>query len=166
MTDIADRRPGFDRAITWTGVGAMTALVALLLMLSAFGFEGSSPRADNVGEDGISAAIGVFGLILALVVALPTGWALARRGKPERRWMLRALPLIVGILWLGLAAIALYSGAAGHLVEGIWQRADHAVASPGLVLSIYTIGAIPIGLALLITCVVLVVIRAALILRR
>lgn len=144
----------------------MTALTAFLLMISAFGFEGSSPRADNVGEEGISAAIGVFGLILALVVALSTGWALARRAKPERRWMLRALPLIVGILWLGLAAIALYSGAAGHLIEGIWQHTDHAMTSPGLVLSIYTIGAIPIGLALLIACIVLAVIRAVLILRR
>lgn len=68
--------------------------------------------------------------------------------------------------WLGLAAIVLYSGAAAHLLEQIWQRTDHAVASPGLVMSIYTIGAIPIGLALLIAWAVLLVIRAALRLSR
>jgi hypothetical protein len=53
MTDAPEHAPEptrLDRAIIWTGVGAATALAALLMMFAFFGFAGSAPAADNVGE--------------------------------------------------------------------------------------------------------------------
>lgn len=109
MTDAPDRDPEpirLDQTITWVGVGAATALAALLMMFAFFGFAGSAPAADNVGEEGFASALGFVGLGLSLAVSLPTGWALARTSDGTRA-VLRALPTLMSIAWAILAAVLL-----------------------------------------------------------
>ncbi|MFE6994648.1 hypothetical protein ACFVAE_01680 [Microbacterium sp. NPDC057659] len=159
MTDIADHLTRLGQAIKWTGAGAATALAALLVMLGAWGLEGSTPRADNVGETGIALAMGIFGLVLSLVVSIPAGLILAR-GTERKEW-LRALPLLVSVAWLGLVVLLLYTGASSAIVEAAWRSSGIGALSPLFVFSVYTAGAIPIGVGLLIAWFVLVIVRAS-----
>ncbi|MGY1552419.1 hypothetical protein ACW5CM_11615 [Microbacterium sp. A588] len=164
MADSDDRMnmpSHLDRAIIWSGVGAATALAALLLMFGAFGFASSEPRADNVGEEGIGIMFGVVGWAFGLLVALLAGSVLARC-VDRRRWWLRLLPALVSVAWMLLAQAAMY----GQWFEGAvsaWPLIDGLPSGlslllwPFLVFSIYTLGAVPIGIALLIIWIVLII---------
>lgn len=155
-----DRSTRLDRAVSWTGAGAATALAALLMMFGAWGLEGSAPRADNVGETGISLAMGVISLMLSLGVSVSAGMVLGRRAARGRGW-LRALPVLVSVVWLAAAAILMFSGVAGVIVELGWRSSALAGMWSFFVLSVYTVGAIPIGLGLFAAWIVLIVIRAS-----
>lgn len=141
-----------ERAITWTGGGAATALSALLMMFAFFGFGSSSPNAGNVGEEGFGTAIGVVGLGLSLVVSLPTGWALARRGPEHLRAVLRAMPALISIAWAILASVLLPVGL--QLVFGL--RIGWIPLHQFVLYSVFSAGALPIGIGLLIAFFVLV----------
>lgn len=154
MTDAPDRAPEptrLDRAITGTGVGAASALAALLMMSAFFGFAGSAPAADNVGEEGIASALGFVGLGLSLAVSLPTGWVLARRYSVGLRTVLRALPILFSIAWAILAAVLLPVGL--QLVYGL--RIGWTLLHQFVLYSVFTAGALPIGIGLLVTFIVL-----------
>lgn len=153
MTDAPDHAPEptrLDRAITWAGVGAATALAALLMMFAFFGFAGSAPAADNVGEEGFASALGFVGLGLSLAVSLPTGWALARKSDGPRA-VLRALPTLMSIAWAILAAVLLPVGL--QLVYGL--RIGWTLLHQFALYSVFTAGALPIGICLLVAFVVL-----------
>lgn len=167
MTAATHRASGptrLDRAIAWTGAGAATALSALLVMFGAFGFDSSRPRADNVGEESIGVAFGVIGWTFGLSVAVIAGWMLARNAE-RGRWWLRALPVLMSIAWMLLATAAIY----GQWFEGVifsaWPlfSGPAAVLSPSLwslfVMSIYTFGAVPIGIVLFIGALALMILR-------
>ncbi|MBO9627562.1 MAG: hypothetical protein J7484_14475 [Microbacterium sp.] len=160
MTDSADPTDPttrLDRAITWTGVGAATALSSLFMMGSISGFEGATPRSDNIGEEGFSVALGVICGLVALVVALPAGWMLGRRGRKNTRLGLGAVPLLASVTWALLARAVLPIGL--QLVSGMWigWTALHQF----VLFSVFSAGALPIGIALLVTFFVLVAVRSA-----
>ncbi|MFE6733491.1 hypothetical protein [Microbacterium sp. NPDC057650] len=160
MTGNDDRPASLDRAITWTGVGAVTALAALLAMFSAWGFVSSSPRADNVGEEGFSVVIGVFCLLLAAAIALPAGWALGRGADAARRPVLRALPAIVSVAWVVLAIVLLNAGIANVLTSIVMLHLP--LPLPLLVtISVVTAGTVPVGIGLLAAFIILVSVRGS-----
>lgn len=168
MTDApnhASEPTRLDRAITWTGVGSATALAALLIMFGVWGFASSAPRADNVGEEGIGIVFGVFGWAAGIAVALVAGRALARRAH-NNRWTLRALPLLAGIAWMLLASAALYGRWFEGVVFGAFGAFDWLPTALSLMLwplfvqSVYSVGALPICLGLLVAFLVLVALRA------
>lgn len=160
MRDSTDPTAGptrVDRVITWTGVGAATALAALFLMGSFSGFESSAPRADNVGEEGIAVAIGVFCLLVALAVAIPAGRVLGRRGDANARLALRVLPLLASVAWAVLAQALLPIGL--QLVFGM--RIDWVPLHQFVLFSVFSAGALPIGMGLLVAFFVLVAVRSS-----
>jgi|GEM_PF-2607015 len=159
MSESADRptKPTrLDRAVTWTGVGAATGLAALFMMGSLAGFESSAPRADNVGEEGFAVAIGVFCLLIALAIALPAGWALGHRCNENARLALRALPVLAGVAWAVLARALLPVGL--QLVNGMWI--DWVPLHQFALFSIFSAGALPIAIGLLVAFFVLVAVRS------
>ncbi|HWU27973.1 MAG TPA: hypothetical protein VN041_02635 [Microbacterium sp.] len=168
MTDNAVRvhvPTRLDRAVTWTGVGAATACAALLMMYGAQSFAASEPNAENVGEEGIAAALGVFGWTSGLLIAVVAGWALAHRvgrNKP----LMRALPLIGGIAWVVLARAATYGQWFERTVSDAFGRFDSLPATlslqlwPLFVRSVYSVGALPIAVVLLVAFLVLGSVRA------
>ncbi|MGF2947656.1 hypothetical protein [Microbacterium alcoholitolerans] len=151
-----DEPTRLDRAITWTGVGAATALAALFMMGSFSGFESSAPRADNIGEEGIAVAIGVFCLLVALAVALPAGWRLGRSSNENARLALRALPLLISVAWVILARALLTLGL--QLVSGMWI--EWIALHQFVLFSVFSGGALPIGIGLLVTFFVLIAVRS------
>lgn len=114
----------------------MFAVVGFLLSISA---------ADNVGEEGAGVMVGAACLVVALAIALPTGWVLSR--KVGRSKWLRALASHGRLLLpFGVAALAAASlGALSQLVT----------------YSVLTAGSLPIGIVLLIAYLVLLVVCAA-----
>ncbi|WP_341578891.1 hypothetical protein [Microbacterium schleiferi] len=146
-------RSSLDRAITWTGAGAATAAAALAHMFAVVGFLLSIPAADNVGEEGAGVMIGAACLVVALAIALPTGWVLAR--KVGRSKWLRALPLAVSVAWTLLAGLLLPFGVAALAAARL------GALSQFVTYSVLTAGALPIGIVLLVTYLVLLVVRAA-----
>lgn len=153
-----------DRAITWTGVGAATALAASLMMYGAHMFAASEPNAANVGEEGFAVALGVVGWGAGLIVALVAGLMLARRAS-RLRWLLRALPLLMSLAWMLLARVALYSGWSSSVVEGAQPMMD-AMSSISsalwstIVRSVYDLGALPMSVVLLLVFLVLISVRS------
>lgn len=153
-----------DRAATWVGVGAATALAASMMMYGALMLALSEPSADNVGEGGIAAGLGVLGWGAGLIVALFAGWRLARRAE-RYRWWLRALPLTVCVVWMLLAQAALYSGWSSSVVEGAQPLMD-AMSSVSLALwpvfvqSVYGLCALPASVVLFLTFLVLISVRS------
>lgn len=152
-----DEPTRLDRAITWTGVGAATALASMFMVGSFSGFESSAPRADNIGEEGIAVAIGVFCLLLALAVALPAGWTLGRSSNENARLALRVLPLLISVAWAILARALLPLGL--QLVSGMWIEwtALHQV----VLFSVFSGGALPIGIGLLVAFLGLIGMRSS-----
>lgn len=158
MTDRADvdNMPGrLDRAVTWTGVGAATAVAALLLMYSLQRFASSEPRANNVGEEGVAVGLGVVSLLIALAVAFPAGWAFGSASFGARRALFRVLPLVVSVAWAFLTAALLPVGL--QLVSQMWIPwvGLHQFA----LFSVFSVGALPIGPGLLIAFLVLLAVR-------
>ena len=160
MTGNDHRSTRLDRAITGTGVGAATALAALLVMFGVWGLEGSAPRADNVGETGIALAMGFIGLATSLVASIPAGMILARRVDRGKGW-LRALPLLVSVAWLAPAAIMVFSGAGGAIVEAAWRSSAFDGMWTFFVMSVHTAGAIPLGIGSFVAWIALVILRAS-----
>lgn len=155
--DPTDKPTRLDRAVTWTGVGAATALAALFMMGSFFAFESSAPRVDNVGEEGFAVAIGVFCLLVALAVALPAGWVLGRRGNKKARLLLRALPLLASVVWAVLARALLPLG-----LQLVYEmRVEWIALHQFTLFSVLSAGALPIGIGLLIAFFVLIAVRSS-----
>ena len=121
------------------------------MMFAFFGFAGSTPAADNVGEEGIASALGFVGLGLSLAVSLPTGWALASRYSDGRRAALRALPTLMSISWAVLAAVLMPVGL--QLVYGMWI--GWIPLHQFVLYSVFTAGALPIRIGLLVAFFVL-----------
>lgn len=116
------------------------------MMFAFFGFAGSAPAADNVGEEGIASAVGFMGLGLSLAVSLPTGWALARRYSDVLRAVLRGLPTLMSTAWAILAAVLLPAG-----LQLVYEmRIDWMLLHQFVLYSVFTAGALPIGIGLLI----------------
>lgn len=168
MTDNAVRvhvPTRLDRAVTWTGVGAATACAALLMMYGAQSFAASEPNAENVGEEGIAVALGVFGWISGLLIAVVAGWALASR-VGRHKPLLRALPLIGGIAWVVLAGAATYGQWFERTVSDAFGWFDTLPTPlslqiwPLFVRSVHSVGALPMAVLLLIVFLVLGSVRA------
>ena len=162
---VSSRSTRLDRAVTWTGAGAATACAALLMMYGAQSFAASEPNAENVGEEGIAVALGIFGWISGLLIAVVAGWALAHRvgrNKP----LMRALPLIGGIAWVVLARAATYGQWFERTVSDAFGRFDSLPTTlslqlwPLFVRSVYSVGALPIAVVLLVAFLVLSIVRA------
>lgn len=153
-----------DRAATWVGVGAATALAASMMMYGALMLALSEPSADNVGEEGIAVGLGVLGWGAGFIVALLAGWRLARRAE-RYRWWLRALPLLVSVVWMLLAQAALYGGWSSSVVEGAQHLMDGMSSIslalwPMFVQSVYGLCALPVSIALFLAFLVLISVRS------
>lgn len=168
MTSSADptaKPTRLDRTITWVGVGAVTALAALLLMFGARSFAQSEPNAENVGEEYISVIFGFFGWGTGLIVALVAGWALARRAE-RNKWWLRPLPLIVAIAWMLLARAALYGRWFERFTFTAFEQfaplpsAQSRLLWPLFNQSVDSLGALPLGIGLFLAFLVLISVRS------
>ncbi|MFF5626656.1 hypothetical protein ACFY5A_14910 [Microbacterium sp. NPDC012755] len=135
-----------------------------MMMYGALMLALSEPSADNVGEEGIAAGLGVLGWGAGLIVALLAGWRLARRAA-RYRWWLRALPLLVSPVWMLLAQAALYSGWSSSIVEGAQPLMD-TMSSVSLALwpifvqSVYGLCALPISIVLFLAFLALISVRS------
>lgn len=131
---------GWFEGFLLIAVGA-SALLMLFLLAAQVGYTGvGAPLSVLVHPDvlraiWLSVATASVAAFLALMLALPTGYALARRSFPGRAAVecLLVIPTIMSPMALGVALILMFRSSLGQWVEDHWMRFVFEV--PGMILA-------------------------------
>lgn len=155
------RAPGtpLDLYITWSGVGLVTAIAALVLMLSSFMIAtGVTDPDPSEGVFGI--AFGAIGIGAWITIAAAAAHIVARR-HARHRVRVAPIPAAVSVAWCGIA-IGLFPVLITNVLSPLsttWlSSVDYLLLALHAVL--LTAGTIPAGLGFLVTSTVLRRIRS------